>query len=232
VLKAGSYEQGAAHVRERIDAFLRDGSCGSLDSVAPISVVTDTLAPEDMPRLYAAADAYVMPTAGEGWGRPFMEALAMGLPTIASNWSGNLAFMDRETSWLIDGELVPVPDDADLFNTSYKGHNWFEADADELAAAALPVVPPRPVSGVAGNRKPDYPAEARRRRLQGSVVLRVNVSAQGAPEEITVLASSGHAVLDQAAVAAVHTWRFEPATRGGVPIAAPADVPVRFRLED
>jgi protein TonB len=47
-----------------------------------------------------------------------------------------------------------------------------------------------------------------------------------------VLKSSGHAVLDQAAEAAVRGWRFQPATRGGVPVAAPADVPFRFRLQD
>ena len=68
-----------------------------------------------MPRLYAGADAYVLPSRGEGWGRPYMEALAMGLPTIASRFSGNLEFMDDETSWLIDGELVPVAEDAQLW---------------------------------------------------------------------------------------------------------------------
>ena len=69
--------------------------------------MTGSLSASDMPRLYAGADAYVLPTRGEGWGRPFMEALAMGLPTIASRWSAVLEFMDDATSWLIDGERRP-----------------------------------------------------------------------------------------------------------------------------
>ena len=62
-----------------------------------------------MPRLYAAADAYVMPSRGEGWGRPYMEAMAMGLPTIGSRWSGNLAFMHDGNAFLVDGEVKRLP---------------------------------------------------------------------------------------------------------------------------
>ena len=40
--------------------------------------MTDLLPADDMPRLYAAADAYVLASRGEGWGRPYMEAQAMG----------------------------------------------------------------------------------------------------------------------------------------------------------
>jgi hypothetical protein len=64
-----------------------------------------------------------------------MEAMAMGLPTIGSNWSGNLAFMDPATTWLVDGELVDIARDAELFVDLYDGHRWFEPDCDELAAA-------------------------------------------------------------------------------------------------
>jgi protein TonB len=107
--------------------------------------------------------------------------------------------------------------------------------APEQTAMAVPVlstIAPRPVSGLAGNLKPDYPAEARRRRLQGDVVLRVMVSAAGLPDAVSIVAGSGHSLLDDAAVAAIRTWRFSPATRGGAAIAASVDVPVRFRLQD
>ena len=79
----------------------------------------------------------------------------MGLPTIASNWSGNLEFMDAETTWLVDGEVVDVPDDADLFNTLYRGHKWFEADVDELAArcARSPATPTPPRAKAAPARE-------------------------------------------------------------------------------
>jgi glycosyltransferase involved in cell wall biosynthesis len=42
----------------------------------------------DFPRFYKAGDALVLPTRGEGWGRPQVEAMAMGLPVISTNWSG------------------------------------------------------------------------------------------------------------------------------------------------
>jgi periplasmic protein TonB len=98
--------------------------------------------------------------------------------------------------------------------------------------AALPIIPPQPIAGRAGNPKPDYSAAARRRGLQGKVVLLVEVSAAGLPANVAVTASSGHAALDQAALAAVQLWRFSPATRGGTPMAGTAQVPIQFRLEE
>ena len=135
VLKTGSFYVEDGDLQGRIDHFLRYELGVSPDRLAPIKLMWDRLPVTAMPRLYAGADAYVLPSRGEGWGRPYMEALAMGLPTIASRWSGNLEFMDDATSWLVDGEVVPVPEDAEVFNRLYKGHGWFEADVDELAAA-------------------------------------------------------------------------------------------------
>jgi protein TonB len=82
------------------------------------------------------------------------------------------------------------------------------------------------------NRPPAYPQFALRRRDQGSVMLRVNVSAQGTPTEVDLAATSGHPSLDNAAIAAVRQWRFNPATQAGTPVAAVAQVPVRFQLEN
>ena len=42
-------------------------------------------------QLYRDADSFVLPTRGEGWGLPIVEAMAMGLPTIATNFSGHAA---------------------------------------------------------------------------------------------------------------------------------------------
>jgi periplasmic protein TonB len=97
---------------------------------------------------------------------------------------------------------------------------------------SAPVVPPQPIGGLASNRKPDYPAAARLRGQQGRVVLRVEVSAAGAPLSVAVLSTSGHTVLDKAALAAVEQWRFKPATLAGIPVAGAIDVPIQFRLEE
>jgi glycosyltransferase involved in cell wall biosynthesis len=134
VLKTGSFYRKDGFVEARIADFISNHLATDMRRMAPVHLLTDMLPVREMPRLYAAADAYVLASRGEGWGRPFMEAQAMGLPTIASRWGGQREFMDEDTSWLVDGELVDVPDDAELFNNLYRGHRWFEPDADDLAA--------------------------------------------------------------------------------------------------
>ena len=69
--------------------------------IAPIVLITQQISPQEMPQLYAVADAYVSPTRGEGWGRTFMEAMSTGLPTIGTRWSGQLDFMNDDNAFLI-----------------------------------------------------------------------------------------------------------------------------------
>ena len=45
--------------------------------------------------LYAASDAFVLPSRGEGWGLPVMEAMAMAKPVLVTNYSGPTALMAR-----------------------------------------------------------------------------------------------------------------------------------------
>lgn len=87
---------------------------------------------------------------------------------------------------------------------------------------------PQPASD---NRPPRYPGAASRRNWEGRVVLRVAVDVFGAVTAVTVITSSGHELLDQAALEAVSAWRFEPAHDSGVPMAGETDVSVRFELE-
>ncbi|HEX4760053.1 MAG TPA: glycosyltransferase [Thermoleophilaceae bacterium] len=137
VLKTGSYTHGEDWAAERIRSFARaEFGATAVERMAPIHIVSARLPAGELPSIYAAADAYVLASRGEGWGRPYMEAMAMGLPTIGSRWSGNLEFMNDSNSWLVDGELVPVARDAELFPTHLtEGHNWFEPDVDSLAEA-------------------------------------------------------------------------------------------------
>ncbi|MFH1981193.1 MAG: energy transducer TonB [Pseudomonadota bacterium] len=81
------------------------------------------------------------------------------------------------------------------------------------------------------NEPPAYPLLARRRRLQGTVVLSVRVARNGRVDDIGIDESSGHAVLDAAAVASVRRWLFEPESMGGRPIDTWVRIPVSFRLK-
>ncbi len=96
--------------------------------------------------------------------------------------------------------------------------------------AAPPVVTAaRPISGIEGNCQPDYPEAAQRRGEGGEAVLVVTVAPDGHAVSVTVRQSSGHPILDRAAVAKVlRDCRFYPATRGGVPIEGTAVQPMRF----
>jgi len=82
------------------------------------------------------------------------------------------------------------------------------------------------------NRPPRYPSKARRLGLEGRVVLRVVVDADGNATSVDVAHSSGHAILDRAARKAVKRWRFQPARQRGGATASTVDVPVSFRLEN
>ncbi len=54
----------------------------------------------------------------------------------------------------------------------------------------------------------------------------------GRPTGVAVKQSSGVAILDQAAIAAVRRWTFEPARTAGLPVASTVEVPVRFSLSE
>lgn len=99
------------------------------------------------------------------------------------------------------------------------------------ARTAETVVPPSAEADYLHNPPPTYPRMSRRLGEQGTVVLRVRISAQGLPEQVALRTSSGFARLDQAALDAVPRWRFVPGQRNGVAEAMWFNVPVRFVLE-
>lgn len=93
-----------------------------------------------------------------------------------------------------------------------------------------PAIPATTGRFTAQNPAPTYPMQARRRRLEGKVVLSVQVDAQGQPQVVNVQRSSGHDALDAAAVEAVRRWRFEPASRNGQAESSWKTLPVDFKL--
>ena len=77
---------------------------------------------------------------------------------------------------------------------------------------------------------PRYPAAARALGLEGVVVLSVIVRYDGRVDDARVAVSSGAAILDEAALAAVRKWLFAPATRGGRAMESVVEIPVKFAL--
>ena len=81
-------------------------------------------------------------------------------------------------------------------------------------------------------RPPVYPPRCLRMGIEGTVRVKVLVGEDGRPQEVTIGKSSGESALDEAAMEAVRTWRFEPARRNGVPVRAWAIIPIEFKLID
>jgi protein TonB len=76
-----------------------------------------------------------------------------------------------------------------------------------------------------------YPPEALRKRIQGVVVVRVEVDVIGGVSAASIAESAGDGSLDASALEAVRGWRFEPGRDGwGRAIASRAEVPVEFRI--
>lgn len=82
----------------------------------------------------------------------------------------------------------------------------------------------------ASNPPPEYPMQARRRGLQGVVTIEALIDANGSVSDLRLFASSGHSILDKAALSSVRGWRFQPGTVGGRRKAMWVKVPVRFEL--
>jgi periplasmic protein TonB len=87
------------------------------------------------------------------------------------------------------------------------------------------VTAPRPIYAP----DPEYSEEARKAKFQGTVVLWMVVTAEGRAQDIHVMRSAGMG-LDERALDAVRTWRFEPARKDGKPVAVQISVEVSFRL--
>ncbi|GJL55751.1 MAG: hypothetical protein NPIRA02_28830 [Nitrospirales bacterium] len=84
--------------------------------------------------------------------------------------------------------------------------------------------------GVRHSVRPVYPRVAKEEGWEGIVLLRVLVHTSGRPGKITIQKSSGHKILDDAAVEAMRQWRFAPAKDGNFVIEKHVDVPLKFGL--
>jgi hypothetical protein len=84
-----------------------------LEHLPNVEVITEPTSEKEVVELYRGCDAFVLLSYGEGWGLPVMQALSMGLPTIATAWSGLKDFMLEDHSFPVpierEEELPPWP---------------------------------------------------------------------------------------------------------------------------
>lgn len=99
------------------------------------------------------------------------------------------------------------------------GQGLGEGADDGVEAVALSTPPP------------SFPEEARRSSQEGTVILRIRIDKDGLVHAADIDSTSGHSILDDAAKAAVLTWRYKPATLNHRPVSSIRKVRLVFRLE-
>ncbi|MEN6585883.1 MAG: energy transducer TonB [Sulfuricella sp.] len=105
-----------------------------------------------------------------------------------------------------------------------------EAPAKSVPEPALEA--PRFHAAYLNNPPPAYPMAARRRGIEGRVLVRAEVQTDGSCSRVELKTSSGSDSLDQAALEAVRKWRFIPARKGSQLLTAWVEVPITFKLEN
>lgn len=101
---------------------------------APVYLYEMDLPKWELPRLYASAHCFLWPSRGEGFGLPALEALASGLPIIASNHSAHLEFLTKDGKprpgvLLLDGKVEKYVKGDSIY---YPGFNWFNPSVDHM----------------------------------------------------------------------------------------------------
>lgn len=104
---------------------------------------------------------------------------------------------------------------------------------EKAGAANCPQAPESSVTtpvGVLRSVHPIYPRIAKKSGWEGTVLVSVTVETNGRTSQVDVSRSSGHKVLDDAAVKAVKRWSFRPARDGNIPICSVVTIPLKFSL--
>ena len=96
-----------------------------------IILIEQHLSPEDQRAYISSLDVVASLHRSEGYGLLMLEAMAQGIPTVATEYSGNLAFMSHQNSWLVPATRITVDETAEPYPA---GYTW--ADPSIASAAS------------------------------------------------------------------------------------------------
>ncbi|MBD9491400.1 glycosyltransferase [Ensifer sp. ENS11] len=89
-----------------------------------IEIINETYSPQHQRELLCSCDCFVSLHRSEGLGIDILDALASGIPVVATAYSGNMDVCTDKNSWLVDYDLVPVRKNDYVFVED--GHYWAE----------------------------------------------------------------------------------------------------------
>jgi GT2 family glycosyltransferase/glycosyltransferase involved in cell wall biosynthesis len=95
----------APELNKRINHFLAEYN-QTWDKAPQITLLENYIPDTDIPSLYRSCNAYVLPSRGEGIGLTYLEAMACGLPIIATRWGAPLDFLSDKNALLIEVERL------------------------------------------------------------------------------------------------------------------------------
>lgn len=102
-----------------------------------IRFISETMRYDRVIGLYACCDAYVSMHRAEGLGLGPLEAMRLGLATVATGYSGNMNYMTPMNSWPVHYRLVPTSHCNWQYSRAYCGDGAWWAEPDERHAASL-----------------------------------------------------------------------------------------------
>jgi glycosyltransferase involved in cell wall biosynthesis len=98
-----------------------------------IRVFSGSWAPERVEALLAVTDIVLSLHRSEGFGLVPAQAMILGIPVVATGWSGNMQFMDEQSAALVGYGLIPMVDPSGVYG-KIPGAMWAEPDIGHAAA--------------------------------------------------------------------------------------------------
>ncbi|HTJ90942.1 MAG TPA: glycosyltransferase family 1 protein [Acidocella sp.] len=118
---------GIAHYQDDLAAIH-----AAVGDAPNIRVMTETVSEPELRGLIAASDVVLSLHRSEGFGLIPATAALLGVPVVATGYSGNLDFMDSQCSGLVSYRLVPVQDERGVY--AVPGAEWAEPDIEDAAS--------------------------------------------------------------------------------------------------
>ena len=165
-IKTSAYHSDS-NFRSRVETFAQTELGIDPNRLSHVVILAHEVPLGELPRLYRGADVFVLPSRGEGWGRPHIEAMAMGLPCLATNWSGNTEFMLPGNSF-----LIPIDGLEEVREGAFKGHFWASPSVHGLRQLMREVFTHRDEAGRVGQRGRAHVTELYNPAAVGRRVLR------------------------------------------------------------